>query len=93
MELHQDYFEERPVSSMHPPIEYKHFIELCDEIQPAVNVPETPASIGNMNLLIRNLGTTPSGETISLIIRNETEGILEWLCNHVFRVRPVMIPS
>ncbi|KAI6875624.1 hypothetical protein KC323_g140 [Hortaea werneckii] len=33
MELHQDYFEERPVSSMHPPIEYKHFIELCDEIQ------------------------------------------------------------
>ncbi|KAI7333912.1 hypothetical protein KC315_g4000 [Hortaea werneckii] len=31
--LHQDYFEERPMSSMHPPIEYKHFIELCDETQ------------------------------------------------------------
>ncbi|KAI7025514.1 hypothetical protein KC316_g1645 [Hortaea werneckii] len=31
--LHQDYFEESPMSSMHPPIEYKHFIELCDETQ------------------------------------------------------------
>ncbi|KAI6805867.1 hypothetical protein KC332_g14134 [Hortaea werneckii] len=33
MKLHQDYFEERPMSSMHPPIEYEHAIELCDEIQ------------------------------------------------------------
>ncbi|KAI7287882.1 hypothetical protein KC343_g737 [Hortaea werneckii] len=31
--LHQDYFEDRPMSSMHPPIEYKHFIELDDEAQ------------------------------------------------------------
>ncbi|GAB1736496.1 hypothetical protein NU219Hw_g7645t1 [Hortaea werneckii] len=31
--LHQDYFEGRPMSSMHPPIEYKHFIELGDEMQ------------------------------------------------------------
>ncbi|GAB1732848.1 hypothetical protein NU195Hw_g2652t1 [Hortaea werneckii] len=33
MELHQDYSEERPMSSMHPPIEHEHAIELCDEIQ------------------------------------------------------------
>jgi hypothetical protein len=50
-----------------------YWYELCDERQPSVNVPETPSGLGNMHVLIRGLGSTPAGEPISLLVRNESE--------------------
>jgi hypothetical protein len=49
------------------------WFDLCDEEQPAVNVPETAQSIGNMHLLVSNIGVTSEGDEISLLIRNESE--------------------
>jgi hypothetical protein len=45
----------------------------CDEEQPAMNVPETADNLGNMHVMVRNLGFTSEGEEIRLLIRNESE--------------------